>query len=75
MAVIDVNSSGKAGQPPIFMVAVRQGKYRCIHLSPTAEHSYRNQTYWKYKLTTALIFRVVEPLFIKGDSIEIDEDY
>jgi hypothetical protein len=75
MAVIGVDSSGKAGQPPIFMVAVRQKDYRCVHLSPAAEHEYADQAHWKYKLTAALIFEAVEPLFRKGDSIEIDEDF
>jgi len=75
MAVIGVDSSGKAGQPPIFMVALRQEDYRCIHLSPSAEHEYADQAYWKYKLTAALIFEVVKPLFRKGDSLEIDEDF
>lgn len=75
MAIIGVDSSGKAGQPPIFMVAVRQEEYRCVHLSPVAEHDYRNRSHWKYKLTAALIFRAVEPIFVKGDSIEIDEDF
>jgi hypothetical protein len=75
MAVIGVDSSGKAGQPPIFMVAVRQENYRCVHLSPATEHGYADQTYWKYKLTAALIFEAVKPLFRRGDSIEIDEDF
>jgi hypothetical protein len=75
MAVIGVDSSGKAGQPPIFMISVRQKEYRCIHLSPVAEHVYRNQAHWKYKLTAALIFKAVEPIFTKGDSVEIDEDF
>lgn len=75
MAIIGVDSSGKAGQPPIFMVAVRQKEYRCIHLSPTAEHEYRNQAHWKYKLTAALMFKAIEPIFMKGDSVEIDEDF
>lgn len=75
MAIIGVDSSGKAGQPPIFMIAVRHGEYRCVHLSPVAEHDYRNQAHWKYKLTAALIFNAAEPIFVKGDSIEIDEDF
>jgi len=45
MAVIGVDSSGKAGQPPIFMVAARQDEYRCVHLSPMTEHDYRKQAH------------------------------
>lgn len=75
MAVIGVDSSGKAGQPPIFMVAVREGKYRCVHLSPAVEHNYRNRAHWKYRLSAALIFRTVEPIFMRGDTIEVDEDF
>ena len=67
MAVIGVDSSGKAGQSPIFMVAVRGGKYRCIHMSPATEHDYRDVAYWKYKLSAALTFRAVGPL-LRGET-------
>jgi hypothetical protein len=71
MAVIGVNSSGKAGQPPIFMVAVRRKDYRCVHLSPAAEHKYRNQAQWKYKLTATLIFEAVEPILKKVTQLRL----
>ena len=75
MAVIGVDSSGKAGQPPIFMVVKKGKAYRCVHMSPTAEHEYRGMARWKYKVSAALIYRAAEPLFVKGDIIEIDEDF
>ena len=75
MAVIGIDSSGKAGQPPIYMVAVRDGDYRCVHLSPSAEYRYRGAPRWKYKITAALIFRAANPIFVTGDALEIDEDF
>lgn len=75
MAVIGVDSSGKAGQPPIFMVAVRNDIHRCIHLTPSAHQNFIGGPEWKVRLTAALIYKTIESIVREEDILEIDEDF
>lgn len=81
MVKIGVDSSGKWGNPPIWIIAVRTSKkkgqtYYTAYLSKqkyrTVEGSCKN---WKDKFRAILIYKVVSNLIYDRDVIIIDVDF
>lgn len=81
MVKIGVDSSGKWGDPPIWIIAVRTSKtkgeiYNTAYLSKqkykTIEGSCKN---WKDKFRAILIYKVVSDLIYDRDLVIIDVDF
>ena len=75
-----MDSSGHAGQPPIIMVATKtttKGQsYQVLELDDSSHSTYVNCTdNWREKLSAALMFRAILPIFGPQHSIIADWDF
>jgi len=80
LPIIGVDSSGHVKYPPIWMVAVRESKrfqkHHAVLMSYEEHDKYATaMKNWYEKLSAALIFRAVLPIYYSGDSIHVDHDF
>lgn len=80
MTQIGVDSAGHAGQPPIVMVATKttsKGQSAIVLVVDEAAHSiYENCTdNWREKLTAALVYHTILPIYGPNHGIIIDWDF